>query len=331
MAIDPARLTQSELLQLVDATPMGAVLQPALASSVDELEQITDNGARLLQGRNAMPPELGKEVRADFEPYGYLSAARGTALIVGSILLGLGIKNLPQVGGLQRFPQPFAPSAWENWVLRGLIFLGALYLMAKQVDYYYGCINCSPKAGIFKAVGWTNLWEMAADHLLGVWGAWLLIIAGLWPRWWLPAFALYCFLGWSRCRLTLLRARTANRRPPTTEFRTVLGAIIRLTPRDYDLDRLAASIEGEHVAPGHSPVPKKAVFAGWIWSFCVYGAISGAGTLVSMLAFGFLPMRWAAWSTTGLIVLLLAAFGGVTSRYSLAWGQRNLSKFTGKS
>jgi hypothetical protein len=196
--------------------------------------------------------------------------------------------------------------------------------MLKQTDYYYGWFNWSAKSGLFKAIGWVNSWEVVSDFALGIWGASLLAISVLWPYLWLPAFAIYCILGWIRCRLSLARGKVAKHRRIRND-RTIFTAIFSLAPFDLDFDKLGKSIEGMHKALGRKEVSKKAVLAGWIWSFSIYGLVAAISSLC--LLFYLVSVRITSLMSTLLTIGILFCHGGLTSKLSQKWGEKHYVEY----
>jgi len=248
------------------------------------------------------------------------------AIIVACCLIAFGLQT-PPLHIMPHTTDPlYWPQTWDGWFERGMLFLFTFYLMLKQTDYYYGWLNWSSKSGLFKAIGWANTWEVVSDYALGFWGACLFAISGLWPYLWLPAFTLYCLLGWLRCRLSLARGRTSRRRKVRYD-KLIITRVFSLAPFDMDFDKLGESIEGMHKAPGHEEVSKKAVLAGWIWSFSLYGCITAVCSICTR-RYGWIPLRMLSAIDTALAITILFFFSGVTSGFSQRWGEKHFNTYT---
>jgi len=252
--------------------------------------------------------------------YSYLSASWSISIILVCCLIAIGLQSSP-IQLLPKATDPrYWPQTWDGLLERVIIFAFTFYLMLKQTDYYYGWLNKSSKSGIFKALGWANTWEVVSDVALGFWGASLLAISGLWPYLWLPAFAIYCVLGWFRCRISLARGKVAKRRRIRSDI-TIFTAIFSLAPFDLDFDKLAKSIEGIHIIPKRKEVSKKAVLAGWMWSFRMYFLFCTISSLC--LLFYLMSVRIASLISTLFSIGILFCHGGLTSDISLSWGEKH--------
>ena len=271
--------------------------------------------------RPSVPPETDCQ-------YGYLPLGWSVAVIVSSVTIAAGLKTAPFSPIPDSLARVLWPASWDGWTERLVLLLLTLVLMLKQMDYYYGGFNWSPKSGIFKSVGWATAWEVALDVALAIGGASLLAISVLWPYFWLPTFAAYCLLGWLRCRLTLLRAGIARRGPPGSSHSSVITFFFAHIPFDHDYERLGRSIEGNHKAPGHPEILRKAVFAGWLWSFRVYGLVSVGATMISLFSYNFFPVWLISVITAALAAGILISFSGLTSNYSQRWGEQHFAMYT---
>ncbi len=119
-------------------------------------------------------------------PYSCLPLSWSVTIIFACCMVAFNLQSSPIHFLPKLTDSRFWPQTWDGWLERSIMIVLTFYLMLNQTDYYYGWLNWSSKSGIFKSIGWTNIWEVVTDFALGFWGACLLSISFMWPGAWIP-------------------------------------------------------------------------------------------------------------------------------------------------
>lgn len=257
----------------------------------------------------------------EFPPYLPKKWAYGIIFLILTFTLGIQIPFFwSQLSTLcQSFPWS---SGWLGIAGKVILFVVTSFLALRQLDYYYGYFG-SGKSGFFKSLRWWTPREITLDMALGVWGALLWFFAINMPAFWLAAFGIYCFFGWSRCHTTLRRKIYSDKAARKLTRRPLWGNPLSSYPIG-NLKKFSQSIDGKY---GPFKLRFVHVLTGWCWAFSTVGFISIMGFITSfhvLLHWGnqVFTVYCFAWA-----LVQMSCWGQITAPLSLKWGKKTWQRY----